>query len=434
MTLQELDTTLEDLNQYGLLDMINEAYIGKTPILEEAEKQIGKIREKLTIYNVNNTNPDVLKFNRLMEKQFGMELFGLKILQTQELNAKTDTIGLRFDHLEDDMSKFVTGNPSSGYRFTPGNKLCVIVQISTGFMCNRHYTDADIMAILLHEIGHNFADCMYDTMVLYNQGVLKSTLDSLLAQYTYAQVAEFTDNYYNSKKDLENETKAQKKRSSRIITFFKGLRSKSDYRNMLFYEMIFRRSKSSAKAAQLWKNDVSDEEKAANRVSELRQSEIFADKFAAVYGYGDRLATSIYKMSNYAFDDSFRKADKAGGRGKQYNYQYQLEMLSALDMEEHPQVIQRVNAIINTLEAEYKKADIDPKIKEELLSQITRLKKQIEYETNEYNKFSKIEKAQATYYAYINNTCPQATTEEIEARIEKALDDRLAKEEKKMKK
>ena len=434
MTLQELDNTLEDLNQYGLLDMINEAYIGKTPILEEAEKQIGKIREKLTIYNVNNTSPDVLKFNRLMEKQFGMELFGLKIIQSPELNAKTDTIGLRFDHLDDDMSKFVSGNPSVGYRFVPGNKLCVVVQINTGFMCNKHYTDADIMAIILHEIGHNFADCMYDTLVLYNQGVLKSTLDSLLAQYTYAQVAEFTDNYYNSKKDLEDETKAQKKRTSRIITFFKGLHSKHEYRSVLFWEMIFRRSKSSAKAAQYYKRDVTDEEKAANRVSENRQSEVFADKFAAVYGYGDRLATAIYKMSNYAFDDSYRKADKRGGMGREYNYQYQLEMLSALDMEEHPQVIQRVNAIINTLEAEYKKKDIDPKIKEELLKQIKWLKKQMEYETNEYNKFTKIEKAQATYYAYVNNTCPQATTDELEARIEKALDDRLAQEEKKQKK
>ena len=95
----------------------NEAYIGKTPTLLEAEKQIGIIRESIDDFKDCNKLPCVLAFNRLMEKQFGMEVFALNIDQSNTVNAWTMPLGIRFDiALKMNASKLVTGSTKDGFK------------------------------------------------------------------------------------------------------------------------------------------------------------------------------------------------------------------------------------------------------------------------------------------------------------------------------
>ena len=67
--------------QYRALTVVNEAYIEKTPILLEIEKQIGKIRAIYdSRYKDINNSPEVVELNRLFEKQFGMDIFALHLI------------------------------------------------------------------------------------------------------------------------------------------------------------------------------------------------------------------------------------------------------------------------------------------------------------------------------------------------------------------
>ncbi len=77
---------------------LSEAYVGKSATLLEMEKQIGVIRERaLRKFTDINKSPEVLAFNRLMEKQFGMECYALFIDQSSTMNAYTQVVNTNFD-------------------------------------------------------------------------------------------------------------------------------------------------------------------------------------------------------------------------------------------------------------------------------------------------------------------------------------------------
>lgn len=419
------------MDNQELLSVVYEAYIGKTPTLLEAEEQIGIIRSKFNLYNINNSDPAVLKFNRLIEKQFGMDLFGLKIAPTEELDANTLEIGLRFDLIDKDMKKYVVGDMNKGYRFIKDNGLCIIVEISWGFLGNKHYSDSDCVAIILHEIGHNFADCMLDRVIFDNKAEMTRVRDSVIANAVYDSVIDYTlKNNFNTENDMRQEKKIQSKKrsSSRVAAFFAGLKNKLGYKATTISDVI---NLMNGRYAKDWEDPTTDEEREDNRTCVNREKEVISDKFATIYGYGSNLANALLKMDNIRYDRVYKLATKYGGkRGRQNAFYYRKAIMSLHDTEEHPHEIQRVNSMINTLENEYKKSDIDPKIKAELLKQINTLKRQLKYETESFNKYRNIDKAQANMYAYINKSCPDATTKEIEDNIEKVLDERLKELEK----
>ena len=163
-------------------DLLNEAYIGKTPLLIEVEKKIHEYRSKkdLSIYNCSSTSKEILDINRLIEKQFGMEIFALKILPTEAIDAYNLPVSCRFDMEKENMRDYVEGNIKTGYRFRKNNGLCCIVCLSYGFMVDKRYTDAQIVACILHEIGHNFGDCLYDELRVYNKAIIKEYKASLI--------------------------------------------------------------------------------------------------------------------------------------------------------------------------------------------------------------------------------------------------------------
>ena len=166
-------------NKYNFL---NEAYIGKTSLLLEVEKKIHEYRSKkdLTIYNCSSTSKEILDINRLIEKQFGMEIFALKILPTEVIDAYNLPVACRFDMEKENMKNYVEGNSKSGYRFRKNNGLCCIVCLSYGLIADKRYTDGQIVACILHEIGHNFGDCLYDELRVYNKAIIKEYKTSLI--------------------------------------------------------------------------------------------------------------------------------------------------------------------------------------------------------------------------------------------------------------
>ena len=90
---------------------IDEAYIGKTDILLQVEEQFGIIKNTLKKGQDFNSKPEVQKLNRLIEKQFGMDIFCLYIEDKNEMDAATDTIGTKFDlALKHEMRDFVVGS------------------------------------------------------------------------------------------------------------------------------------------------------------------------------------------------------------------------------------------------------------------------------------------------------------------------------------
>ena len=246
-----------DIFYYRDYLMLNEAFVGKTPILEDIEKKIGEARKKIKYYSANNTLKEVLEINRLFEKQFGMEVYALQIYPSNTVNAYTQVLAANFDIAEDIiMHDWVEANSSMGYRFKKDNNFCILVNIATSLICDEQYTDEEIVAILLHELGHNFADCIYDDIELANRnmmiaykkyliyiviiGAILSVISfGLFAPTFINSLLNLTGKKFNNEKKNNDQTKKQSREGSGMFAgLIEGINAKIHDINNFIGEFI----------------------------------------------------------------------------------------------------------------------------------------------------------------------------------------------------
>jgi len=436
---------------FSIETFVNEAYVGKTRTLFELEKAIGKLRAVVTQSTPNNCK-EVLAINRLVEKQFGMHLFALYLDPTQQFNAYTYTIGGFYDYSLNEPWKYVTGDPTNGYRFTRDNKFTVVTHISYGLLNDKKYTDAEVTGILLHEIGHNFGDCIYDVLYLYNRKLVeqyrRALISSiwfsvLLAPFTMgttlvltAAFAKRLNDFTKGGEKITKKAKKDRKHTRRVAKFFESLKFRHSDRADANSSLRFRRMPDAKDRLDATYNTYSDEYKSAIRSSEDRQAEVFADKFAGVYGYGFELSSALAKSTKIS-DDFYYKSARREAHGDPFYQKLNDDISEALlkfnDLDCHPDLIQRINSNIDLLKKEYEKSTIDPAVKKELLMQMNDMQKLIDDLTDAQNKIYHIDKAQALYNQKINDQLPSAVDKEIEDKIDEVLDKALEKGEKRYK-
>ena len=430
----------EDLISYRRNDIVmNEAYIGKTQTLLEIEKEFNVMRsEKLDFYSNISQYPSIIKINRLFEKQFGMYLFALKVDNTKEDNAYTMVIANNFDVANNiDLPTMITGTMNEGFRWKEGNGLCIIVHISYGILSNPEIADSEIVGIILHEIGHNFADALYGEINFANKKYMQefekylssyaTVIGFLLALPNYIQAKKLLKKYNNSTRVKEE---SNPKKTSKIRGILNGLGSRwNDYKS---YKAELRARKRGGKVYRDYKRALGTAAKKTARESLDRQNEVIADKFAAIYGYGVEISTGLKKVT-YKKSDAAKKLEERGGKLAEASRDFDDAVKDICDYDCHPNLVQRINEEIKLLEREVVKDDIDPKVKLVIYDQIDQLKSLLGKITKTSKMLSKDENAKNAYFDYVNKNCPTAVADDIEDKIEDALD-KLFEEDKKSKK
>lgn len=423
-----------DIYNYRDNYIVNEAFVGKTKTLLEIEEQIGRVRENLGFYKNINQSKEVLQLNRLIEKQFGVDVCAFKIYNSNIANAYTCVIGKRFDVAENyKMSEMVIADKQNGYRFKPGNNFCLLVNVAYGLITDTQYTDGEILAVILHEIGHNFADCIYDKIEVNNRDMMlkikKIILESrlkLIFSIVFIPIAIRNNKMlkdYNNENQNKKQRKFQSKHYGVIRSVLNGMVGKTkDFGTFIncVYSRLFGLDDIRAKKRIMDLRGY----KTKARASLDRQNEVIADKFAGIYGYGPEQATALIKLENTP-GSAEKFVNKLGGFGRRANEAYNDLIRDINDYDCHPQVIQRINEEIKLLENEIAKEDVDPKMKKVIQDQLNQLRKVIADNIKASEEFSKNENAQRLYNAYVNDNCPDAVDEEIENAIEKAFDEVL---------
>jgi hypothetical protein len=440
-----------DINRIKI-NALSEAYVGKTPDLLEAEKAIHNIRNNpnLTMTNCASNTKDVLAFDRAMERQFGMDIFALVIEPTTAIDAYTLPLCVKIDMINEDFSKFVTGNTRTGYRFTKNNKLAIIVHISYGFLKSKDFSDTGIMAAILHEIGHNFGDCISDRLRVYNKGLAiaykKLIINNLIynAVITLASFGLYapfaiakTVKVNNTLKKLDSkavhkQAKSIKKRkiTDRVRNFLVGKSAhRKDLKN-LKRDANNRVDPYTSTYIDNWKSQFTDNDKEKIKNSEDRLSEVIADKFPAIYGYGIDAAENFAIFATISKSREYKNANRIYPGLKAFNDKYEEALFDISEYDCHPNDIQRINTLIKTLKYEYSKKEIDPKLKDELLYQINTLENTINDLADNSNKIHSIDKAHALYLSYVKDNAPDAINAEIEAEVDEMLDKKLIEHEK----
>lgn len=427
-------------NKYITLDehvrFITEAYFGKLPFLLEVEKAVHELRqpENLNRFKDLDASAPVQRINRLMEQGFGVEVFSLQIKHNDVVNVYTIPVATRYDvALDMNIDELVYATQSEGYRFKPNNHICIVCVLYRGLLQLEELSDAEIVAVMLHEIGHNFADAIYKDIRVANKEVAQVyyqyyIIAAIMQVFClhFGNAIYILKNYNHKANNSKNLGKQYSKlKYNPIRGIKKAFGSKiQDFKS--FSKAVITRYFGAGKLRnQIRKAEIYGLEKKAKKSLD-RQNEVIADKFAGIYGYGPEQAQALLKMDSYR-SKAAKFVDKLPG-GKNKNRAFDQLVNQAIKYDEHPHTIQRIHEEIKVLKYELNKG-CDPKYEAMIKGQIAELEQLLKDATTIVKTFNQDQKAQALYNAYINNQEPDAVDEEIEDKINDALDALLEKKE-----
>lgn len=331
------------------LEILNEVYFGKAPI-QSMKAQLTKLRKKLKgkpITSTINLDAEILKFNRIVEKTFGFYNFALYLNHDPIPNAYTFGVETFYTTEEKEkIRKSILANPE-GFKFDRKEaKVSMIAAMTSGMLDSEKITDDQIVAVLLHEIGHSY----FEAVVLTDNGLdsARNLLDCLSfihdkAMYIVTNGKEVTE------KQIEKDLSQAKKIIDPVVKKIKE---------------IF------VKKAHTLRESMTDN--ISKRYLQYT-NEKFADSFAASYGYGPELHDFLTK----AYEDIYRDINGV----KQYSHieeilkVYRLYFLDLLAyglhlQDEHPGELARLNVTLQYLKREVAKETIDPNMKRALLINI----------------------------------------------------------------
>ena len=374
---------------------MNEAYFGPDAI-ESMQKQFSILRKKIIgkPFSVSlSQDKELLKFNRIVEKTFGYTTFSLSINADTSLNAWALTMGMYQNDEERAKLLKALRAGKAGFRFDTAGDVVGMVSFNLGIINATEFTDEELIAIMLHEIGHNFfVSVMYGDSAFGISHklikVLKSINKKILDRISSGKDISLDD----IKEDVED--------SIDKVSFVKSLIGRLAEPISMVTSAIKRRFN---KVAKLFSHEAV-EDNFKGRL-EGYTNEKFADTFAAMYGYGTYLHSALMKFDDYYANMRTTK-QSTNPTVIAYNvFKRNLSDILAYIMgvkDEHPDGLTRIKVSTDYLKKEIAREGIDPKVKAMLVDQLDQLNRLIDDYINFPVEEDKIKIAR-TYYTMLYN-------------------------------
>ena len=351
------------------LQAVMEAYAGKSKELIECEgyireiiKEINEDHEPLRLNrsrNVYRENPYCKKLETTLTK-----FFGVKEIRIYWYNGSINAFTLP-------ASSIITSVRRNKKDFS---KAVFNVCIYEELVYYAELNESEIMAVILHEIGH----CFYSSPLLIASELLSITTLPISLISKFLLIGKLEINQF-LKKNLP------------LIPNVMGLFGdiKTQYYKLFKFTII---GFNPVAAIKCMKNPVSS---LANYGNERG-----ADSLTAKYGYGADQASALRKMT--------RAEGTIGGSIQNDTFigsvfgdlsELTLDLFAMMTLDEHPNTDQRVNSMINKLERDLRNGDYPPKVKKELEMEIERLKDVHEHLNDNDNRVA----IKKVYYNIVNN-------------------------------
>lgn len=353
------------------VEPLNEVYFGKTDEMKAIVKQIGSIRKKYEKkYTAKfDTDPKMIKLNRMIEDQFGFGAFALSVIPSKYINAFTVAVDQNYNTT--DLNYNMIANEKT-FKYNKDANYSTMVFVYSGLFCNPAFTDNEIWAIILHEIGHNFYATLDGKL-----GVVSNLYNITNKMIGVAKAASKSDDAVEMEKNMAMEMRnpgwdIADVNVAETIKASNGVISPVDF-FMKLANILTLGTFNLIRATCIWVNPINRIGKAARY-----RNERIADNFASMYGYGAELNSALYKMTDIAS----RNADK--NKEKKLHIPilsdiYELNNTAAYvlltSMDEHPGNKQRFEDQVALIERELNKEDIDPKMKKILNDDLKACKK-----------------------------------------------------------
>lgn len=377
------------------VNVIKEEYFGTVPEIVVAQKALSNLRKKyVTSKNFSfprnvNVNKDLLEFNRAIADAFGFKSFQLMIIDYSMGNACTVPVSTHFDKWTDPRDAVI--KTPNGYKFKKDLEYSSITMINSSIIFNSAFTDREVMAIILHEIGHSFS-------AAFNNGVsILDTIKKILSLLAALNLEPITLTLGSSTgSDIVN-------KASNNLYKHPTIASGIDFCNRLFGIMKSTYGELNTIIMLLGAPFIGISAFISNILRLVmpptlliyfvsRNDETLADLFPTMYGYGPEIASSLQKMEidRKASGSVSKMIDKVPLlRAFRNLYAEPFLMLTSVG-DEHPTVATRTINAVSALKYEVKKSkDLTPEMRDELNKNIKEIEGLID--KNIKNKGSKTE-------------------------------------------
>ena len=396
---------------------LKEAFVGKTHELLLAEQYIAQLREKYMVKDngyyelaksLGNINMDPLlrKIEECLEKEFGFtNVYIMVSLTVAEAQCITFPVHYNVAKYKEISEAFK--NKNTGIKFDPKDDLAVIVCITSSMLFFPAFSHAEVLAVLLHEIGHNFeaplldntfipscfkvygdvfiryitvSENMVDTItgiaVTMLFGLCSNTIAEASKKNTNKGVHYVIDGIFLAKDLLFN---VLGKLSTGVVDFI--------WRDIIGLNPVFLKSWSLTRAINLTIQRLcklfKKEPLKLTYILSDKISEKTADRFAAYYGYGTELSTALMKLT----DTNGSKYSKYMGGIDLQSAAREIPILGhyigfcnflttevfGIMTDPHPTSMERGKDMLMTLKKDLKRSDISPKMRKQLSAEVAKM-------------------------------------------------------------
>ena len=352
-------------------EIINELYIGETKELKEVQHNLSQFRHNM-IDNDYYSRKEIKKdkwykeFVKSMKSTFGYKTFEFEVRFNSKENAYCYSLANQIRKKKDKYSDYVTAS-KDGFKFK--NKFSCKLVITEGLLTNESYSDREIMAILLHEVGHSFYEALDGNaidMIEIRETVylVNSILQEILSFISTIGFITSTLELANGAKSISNIVKHQ----AEGLTIAKIIKN---FINMGIDILEITLLASGSYIPTVLMNIISK----ANPIALMNtifgyKDEKSADSFATMYGYGADLSSALHKLEMSKDKDQLITSKALSMMLFPCN-------IITIALDEHPDCITRAKNQLDYLEKEY--ADIDDKeTKAEIRGQIDSIKKELD--------------------------------------------------------
>lgn len=391
---------------------VNEVYFGDTS-LEPILKQIGTVRSKHTKIAKDmhsryiNSDPEMLKLNDMFADRFGFRLFSLNIINQKGLNAFTIPISYNYDIYN--TSKHVISD-KDGYKFSKESEFCCTVSVFSGVFLNKEFTDREVMALILHEIGHNFQSAINNKVeTITNVFKVFSGL-TMVATTNFVPILLNTNSYNMFMNTFIKELRAK---NSKFIQLMDSITNAFGIVGDIFGEVnaiLGIVPMSPAKMAVSIYKYLSNKviRLIANPLNGVKlvvgyKNEQISDNFATMYGYGSDLLSALAKLEFTTTSKVTEAFNKLPIYPAFVNAVNMAPMMIIEAFDEHPVITDRVINQLTMLERELTKEDLDPRMKKEIKRNIDEIKSVKNTYIKQKKSFTDSHKYRKAYLEFLYN-------------------------------
>lgn len=378
---------------YSKQRIIQEVYFGESKGLKIVQDQLSVLRNKYVgqskFFNKINTDQELLKFNRTIEDFFGFKAFSLIVEPELMYNAYTYPLSSKLDV---GTGKKYLESSSSGFRFKKEAQYSCIVFIHSSLITDENFTDREVLAIILHELGHNFSGALTPMGTAFG-GIMKVANALLLVYNTIlAVLLPFGSNArnlagsFNGLQDLTIKISNRIKKEHpelndtfySIKGFFKAINS-GITELLIFFSAMITIVNPFGTIINFIENKIKNIIKNPSSIVITLfgyNEEKVSDEFATMYGYGADLSSALDKFGSLGGGSVvLGTLNDTPIIGHLYGlFRLPIQIVGTI-FDPHPETSSRINAQLVMLEKELRKQDIDPKIKKQIQDDIYETRK-----------------------------------------------------------